>query len=247
MMQRGRNDGVGLVMRPVGQFFCPAIPQEYGATGLSLGSGMVTGRTKTWNKKPHQAALIETGKRKSKPKAELLKASPQAFKANPKQVVTESIIEEDVLKTIPSLVSLIEQIEEVLPVKTSADEVPGVSSGEELVSQKPHRSASTIITEGGGSSEAIFQQALPRYELNPLPEYPEAAKRRGQQGTVFLEVLVLVDGRVGESRLIESSGYKSLDRAAQKAVRHWQFKPAISLAGPVVSQVIVPVDFILNR
>jgi len=87
---------------------------------------------------------------------------------------------------------------------------------------------------------------LPRYDINPLPAYPEVARRRGQEGTVTLEVLVLADGRVGEMDLVASSGYRSLDKAALKAVRRWQFKPATSLSAPVESRVLVPVDFILN-
>lgn len=99
----------------------------------------------------------------------------------------------------------------------------------------------------GTEQETGFHKALPRYDLNPLPRYPEVARRRGQQGTVQIEVLVLADGRVGDVKLVSSSGYKNLDRAARKAVKSWQFKPAVSLSGAVESRVVIPVDFVLNN
>lgn len=90
-----------------------------------------------------------------------------------------------------------------------------------------------------------FQQALPRYKLNPLP-YPESARRRGQEGTVRLEVLVKIDGRVGDVRLENSSGHRVLDRAALQAVRRWRFKPATRYGQVVESRVVIPVDFVLH-
>ena len=92
-----------------------------------------------------------------------------------------------------------------------------------------------------------FVSARPRYDLNPPPNYPEAARRRGQQGTVWFEVLVLANGQVGEIRLSQTSGYKSLDRAALKAVRFWQFRPALSYGAPVESRVAVPVGFVSSK
>ncbi len=114
----------------------------------------------------------------------------------------------------------------------------GAASGEPLAA---------LATETGSPGHVVFSEALPRYDINPLPEYPEAALRRGQQGTVQLEVLVLTDGRVGGVNLVTSSGFKSLDREAQKAVRRWTFEPATSLGGVVESRVVIPVDFVLEK
>lgn len=109
--------------------------------------------------------------------------------------------------------------------------------------------------EGAGLSsvapiaEAIlpFRNALPRYDFNPLPVYPDSARRRGQEGTVQLEVKVKADGRAAKVKLVSSSGFKSLDRAAQKAVRTWQFLPASYQGLAVESRVVVPVNFVLDE
>jgi protein TonB len=95
--------------------------------------------------------------------------------------------------------------------------------------------------------EKAFQGALPRYELNPPPKYPEVARRRGLAGTVVLEVAVRADGRVNEVILKESSGYRSLDRSAIRTVRRWLFKPATSTGFPIASRVEVPIDFNLDN
>lgn len=59
------------------------------------------------------------------------------------------------------------------------------------------------------------------------PQYPPRALRNGEEGTVDLAVLVLRDGRIAKVRVVRSSGYPRLDRAAVKEVgRKWRLLPA---------------------
>lgn len=58
------------------------------------------------------------------------------------------------------------------------------------------------------------------------PVYPFLARKMGYEGTVILDIEVLADGRVGEVKIVESSGYELLDRAAIEAVKRWTFIPA---------------------
>ncbi len=90
------------------------------------------------------------------------------------------------------------------------------------------------------------REAIPIYDKNPSPEYPLIARRRGFQGTVALEVMVDRNGRVADLRVFKSSGYKVLDRAAEKSVREWVFKPAIKGNEKVEMWVRVPVCFQLK-
>ena len=90
------------------------------------------------------------------------------------------------------------------------------------------------------------KKAIPIYDKNPSPEYPLIARRRGFQGTVVLEVMVDRNGRVGELRVLKSSGYKVLDRAASVSVRDWIFKPAIKGNEKIEMWVRVPVSFKLK-
>lgn len=54
--------------------------------------------------------------------------------------------------------------------------------------------------------------------------FPHESQRRGQSGTVVVDLVIDEDGRARAAQLHESSGYKLLDRAAtQAALQHWQF------------------------
>lgn len=58
-----------------------------------------------------------------------------------------------------------------------------------------------------------------------LPEYPSAAKRAEEQGTVVLLFLVGPDGKVKESKVQSSSGSARLDEAARNALSLCRFTP----------------------
>jgi protein TonB len=58
------------------------------------------------------------------------------------------------------------------------------------------------------------------------PEYPSASKRLEEEGTVQLKFLVGADGKVLESAVEKSSGFRRLDEAARAGLSKCQFKPA---------------------
>jgi protein TonB len=64
------------------------------------------------------------------------------------------------------------------------------------------------------------------------PEYPTAAARNGETGTVTLALLVGADGKVTGSRIQHSSGYRDLDKAAVNALSLCKFKPAMNNGTP---------------
>lgn len=57
------------------------------------------------------------------------------------------------------------------------------------------------------------------------PEYPPKSFRDKETGTVTLQFLVSVDGRVIESKVEKSSGYRDLDIAARNVLSLCKFKP----------------------
>lgn len=84
------------------------------------------------------------------------------------------------------------------------------------------------------------------YLDNPRPGYPLAARRRGLEGTVRIEVTVGADGLVRDLRLKSTSGSSDLDESALGAVRRWRFVPARQGAETVEGKVTVPIRFRLN-
>lgn len=78
---------------------------------------------------------------------------------------------------------------------------------------------------------------------SPRPEYPVQALRRGETGTVLLQVEVDANGRPTRVQVVQSSRSRALDRAAADAVERWEFSPALRNGQPVPARVLVPVEF----
>lgn len=85
----------------------------------------------------------------------------------------------------------------------------------------------------------------PRYKDIRKPPYPEAARARGQEGTVLLGLLVRADGTVGEVKIEQSSGHL-FDAAAVEAARTWTFIPGRQGPRAIELWVSVPVKFKLQ-
>lgn len=103
------------------------------------------------------------------------------------------------------------------------------------------------------SSEADSNQApltLPNlnadYLNNPPPAYPPISRQLGEQGKVYLRVLVNVEGSVDQVTLRKTSGYERLDAAAQETVKKWRFVPAKRAEQAVAAWVVVPISFSLE-
>ena len=80
----------------------------------------------------------------------------------------------------------------------------------------------------------------------PRPQYPERARKRGQEGTVSVRCQVDANGHVTNVSLARSSGFRLLDEAALKAVGKWKFKPGRKDGADVAGTVVVPVQFRLQ-
>ncbi|MCB2215551.1 energy transducer TonB [Desulfofustis glycolicus] len=95
-------------------------------------------------------------------------------------------------------------------------------------------------------SAASVVEALPLYEHNPKPIYPEIARRRKWEGIVILEAGVDSNGNVVSSSIHQSSGYPVLDDSAHRAVRKWRFIPANRNGVPIACTIMIPVAFALE-
>jgi protein TonB len=59
------------------------------------------------------------------------------------------------------------------------------------------------------------------------PDYPRNSQRNEEQGTVTLQFLIGLDGSVKDSRIEHTSGYRELDKAAQRGLSACKFRPAL--------------------
>ncbi|MDA0746646.1 MAG: energy transducer TonB [bacterium] len=81
----------------------------------------------------------------------------------------------------------------------------------------------------------------PRLVKQVSPNYPDAARKRGIEGSVYLMVLVGKDGRVQDVRVIK--GEKIFENAAMQAAYQFVFEPALQNDKPVKVWMTIPVQF----
>ena len=103
--------------------------------------------------------------------------------------------------------------------------------------------------EGGGTGGGVFRPgndvAPPRVLREIRPEYTSEAMRARIQGTVWLDVVVLPDGTVGDVTVSKSlDNVFGLDSQAVAAARQWLFLPGMRLGEPVA--VLVTLELFFN-
>jgi protein TonB len=186
-----------------------------------------------------------------------LKELPAAEK-DPEQPVTENS---------PNMV---EKVEVPVPLPVLKEETAKQFVAEEIkpVSQKTNDIADNVKPESdkaakvkepviksdlqdaqqndGGSMKGTIQTAYPRYQFNAPPAYPGLARKRGQAGTVIIQVLVNEEGRVDDLKIEISSNFRLLDSAAVSAVRKWSFEPGRRDNERIPMWIRVPVTFKLK-
>jgi TonB family protein len=104
-------------------------------------------------------------------------------------------------------------------------------------------STEALLPSGSGAGGNAVDVLPRKFAGNRKPPYPADAYRLRQAGLVMLEVRVSAQGTVESLRVIESSGFESLDKAALDAVADWRFEPAQRGGLPVEAIVNVPVRF----
>lgn len=103
--------------------------------------------------------------------------------------------------------------------------------------------------EGGGTGGGVFRPGNgvnpPRVLHEARPQYTSAAMRARIQGTVWLEVVVLPDGTVGDVTVTKSlDTVFGLDAQAVEAARQWRFAPGTRAGEPVA--VLVGLELFFN-
>jgi len=156
------------------------------------------------------------------------------IKENPKKVSKNKHIKDKKLKAEL-------EIKEDLKFHIRENEIKTKKISEVYKQKTEGKSENNII-----SLKETVTLAVPNYNENPKPNYPIVARRRAYEGIVILKVKVLEDGRVGEVKLLKSSGYSSLDNSAIKTVKKWQFIPGEKGNTPIAMWVNVPIRFELE-
>ena len=204
---------------------------------------------KTEDREPVKKELLETENEPEVPvpvKVPVIQDKPDNFLQTPPLLK----------KKVKQPVDIVEQksrpvSDKIVPayqkVKESKDLNP--ESGETAkVQEFPTQVEPQITQEDKGVKQpGTIQMAYPRYQLNTPPTYPGLARKRGQEGTVILQVQINKEGRVEDLEIDVSSNFALLDRAALAAVKKWSFEPGRRGEERMTMWVRVPVTFKLNK
>ena len=76
------------------------------------------------------------------------------------------------------------------------------------------------------------------------PDYPDAWKKAGLQGTVHLRATIAKDGTVKDITVVD--GDARLAKSAEKALKQWRYKPTTLNGEPVEAQITVAMAFALK-
>ncbi len=98
----------------------------------------------------------------------------------------------------------------------------------------------TLIVAAGANAYAVEVPATLDAKACKV-SYPKQSLMNEEQGVTSMQFLVSPAGKVVESKLEKSSGYKSLDKAALSALANCQFKPGTKDGAP--SQTWTRVDY----
>lgn len=146
-------------------------------------------------------------------------------------------------KFIAGSVDPLRQVIQVPPVTTVVHHEEDVITGEEMTDRPPP----PVIDRSVAREPVIAMPAIdPRQGLSE-PVYPSQEIRLGHTGTVTLAVQVLENGRIGEVRIEQSSGFPRLDEAAVREASRWKLKPGTRDGVPVVMWKQIPITFRLKE
>ncbi|GAB1258495.1 energy transducer TonB [Aurantivibrio plasticivorans] len=107
-------------------------------------------------------------------------------------------------------------------------DLPDVPQDSVSVAQPTLNADLNIDTTGGFKSDGEY---LPIVRVEPI--YPTRAAQRGIEGWVIVEFTVTANGSVRDPVVIESEPSSIFNRAAERAVLKWKFKPRVIDGNPI--------------
>jgi TonB family protein len=141
-------------------------------------------------------------------------------------------------KNLPREVLLFEGKRKIL--SATVDTIEGLNLSDPALTppaEVPAQKAGTVHLAGG-----VMAGFLVRKEA---PIYPQDAKDARLQGTVVLQAMIGMDGRIHDLRVV-SAPAPSLAESAVWAVSHWEYKPYLLAGQPVEIDTTINVIFTLG-
>ena len=125
-------------------------------------------------------------------------------------------------------------------VMTTPDPVPVIAPVVAPAAPAP------VMAPPAAPSTIQANDLMARMLAGKAPRYPTESRRKREQGTVVLSLVLGTDGRVASISVAQSSGFARLDDAARDAVRGWRWEPMIRNGAPVQVKGLVEIPFIIK-
>ena len=136
---------------------------------------------------------------------------------------------------------LIQIAPQQINVPVAVDPQPAPPSPEPVrktrTSTEPATAAPSVVQ--GGNLDGRMVSGKP-------PRYPIESRRKKEQGTVLLSLVLGIDGAVEQISVNRSSGFPRLDNAALDAVRRWRWEPVLRSGAVVKVRGLVEIPFVLQ-
>jgi periplasmic protein TonB len=176
-----------------------------------------------------------------------------ACKVSPREQVTEAVIEASILPDAapeakePALPQIADWRPVLPDVPLPQLALEQTSTAITLPPPIPRLEVASSSRMGDADAPPLIDAQVVGYLVPPAPRYPPASRRAREEGEVLLRVLIDVDGRPSEVRILRSSGHARLDEAAVDAVGAALFRPYVAAGRARAAYVRVPVEFALRR
>ena len=124
------------------------------------------------------------------------------------------------------------------PVEVNVQQPPpqqstiAVSSAAKPVSNELAKPATPSAAPPANNPNPVRVAASADFSTCALPEWPKASLRNEETGTVTLSFLIGEDGRVADSKIVKSSNFRDLDKAAVTGISKCRFKPGMNDGKP---------------
>ena len=124
-------------------------------------------------------------------------------------------------------------------------EIPVVASNTDRAITVPVQTAAVATRREERSVPKLVSTV--EYLRQPEPRYPSQSRRLREEGLVVLRVVIDERGNACSIEVETSSGHARLDVAAREAVARAAFRPYVEDGSPRRAQVLIPIEFALNR
>ncbi len=133
------------------------------------------------------------------------------------------------------------------PATPMVPALPRTAMPAPIASQPQPVAAAPVDIAPASAPAAHGETRMLAYDGRLKLRYPAASVRQHEQGTVVLNVLVDVDGKVQRIEIARSSGHRRLDDAAREAAERARFLPVLVDGKAQPAWGLVPIEFRLDR